>query len=910
MMRGGAAMNAEQGGTTAAGKSVAVFCTAFILACLLIPFTAASAGQGPHRKILILYHEAGWAAPSNRMMFSGMRNFFDAHDGKNITIYAENLDLSLFKGREDEENLAEFFRIKYEHEPIDVLVPVQGPSLQFLLENRDVLFPRVPIVYVAPVPITPDPGNNAALTGITLTPDIKGTIDLMRKIHPGLKRIALVAGAGAIGKDMAELARRTLRGDYPTIRIIDLAGLPMDEILSRAGRLPTSTALLFLPLFQDGAGQRFIPAEALHTISQAANVPVYCVYDSHLGNGCVGGNMVSYGELGKRTAGMVLKVLKGGKPGTIPSEVVGDARAMFDWRAMKRWGISMSALPPGSIVANRELGIWERDKWYIIGSAFFVLAEAMLIAFLLVGIRTRRRTERELRESELRYRTVADFTFDWEYWVSPEGEFRYNSPSCERVTGYTTDEFRLDPGLRRKIIHPEDQGIWEQHLHDEPKMLDLRATHFRILRKDGQVRWIDHSCVPVKDSSGSLLGYRASNRDITERTLAEQALTASRRELEEEIARRKSAQEALAAREADLKRAQEVAVIGSWKLDLSTRSLHWSDGVYEIFGMPRGADLSYETFLEAVHPDDREMVNENWSAALAGELYDIEHRIVVDGAVKWVREKAELDFSPEGVPLAGTGIVQDITRRKLAENEQHKLRQSLAHVSRVSTVGELTTTLAHEINQPLAAILANAQAARHMIDEDEPDLVEVRETLDDIIADDKRAREVVQRIRGIMKKDDARLEKLDLSDVVRDAAGFVEKEALVRNVSIRVEADPSAPLVGADRVQIQQVLINLLMNAMESMADHSPSRVITVRTFTNESGHVVVSVEDSGKGIIPEDRFQLFEPFYTTKQDGLGLGLSISRSIVESHGGKLLAFPNPLGGAVFFFSLPGMKGGA
>jgi PAS domain S-box-containing protein len=719
MVRGGADMNEGQRSMPGAGRVAALFCMVILLACLLLPSRADAAQQDRHKKILILYHEVGWAAPSNLMMFTGMRTFFDEHEGKDISLYSENLDLSLL---------------------------------------------------------------------------------------------------------------------------------------------------------------------------------------------CVGGCMASFEELGRRAARLVLRVLDGEKPGTISPEIWGSSTAEFDWQAMKRWGIPETALPPGSTIRYRDPSLWEHYKWLIMGSALFVLAETMLIVFLLLGIMMRKRIERELRESEVRYRTVADFTYDWEYWIDPEGVFRYNSPSCEQVTGFSPEEFIHDPGLRKRIVIPGDRDLWEKHVHEEPRMLELRSMRFRIRRKDGQIRWIDHTCVPVRGASGAFLGYRASNRDITERVLAEEDLIKSRSDLEDEITLRKTAQEALAASEADLKRAHEVAVIGSWKIDISSSSLSWSDGMYDIFGLPRGTDLNYEDFLESVHPDDRELVNRSWSAALKGVLYDIEHRILVNGTVKWVREKAEVDFSPDGSPLTGTGIVQDITRRKLVENEQHKLLQSLAHVSRISTVGELTTTLAHEINQPLAAILANAQAARHMIDEDEPDLVELREALDDIINDDKRAREVVQRIRGLMKKDDMPFEKADVAGVVQEALKLVEKEALIRNISIRAEHEPEVPQVIADRIQIQQVLINLLINAMESMKDDGSLRSITVRSFVNDTGDALVSVEDTGRGISQEEALQLFEPFYTTKQGGLGLGLSISRSIIEAHGGKLLAFPNPFGGSVFFFSLPAVKG--
>ncbi|HNY63997.1 MAG TPA: ABC transporter substrate binding protein [Deltaproteobacteria bacterium] len=903
-------MSRQRERITRTGRLAAVLCAALTLACALLSPPACADPAVRSREILILYHEAGFAAPSNRALFTGMHAFFAANSGSKVIMYTETLDLSLFQGEGEEQALVDFYQRKYAFEHIDALVPVQGPALDFLLKHRDTLFPGVPIVYTAPVEITPAPEKRADLTGIALAVDIRGTVDLARTIHPGLKRLALAGGTGKTDQAIARLARSTLKEGIQGLEIIDLVGLPMDEILNRVRSLPESTAILYLPVFMDGTGRRFVPTEALKAVSSAANAPVYCVYDSDLGNGCVGGSMASYEALGARAAGLVLQVMGGETPGSIRPEVMGSAVPMFDWRQLKRWKIPEEALPTGSVVQYRELTFWERDKWFIIGIALSTVAQLTLIAFLLLAIRTRKRIEDELRESEFRYRTVSDFTYDWEYWIGPDGNFIYTSSSCERVTGYSSEDFSSDPGLRRRIIVPEDQGLWEEHLREESEMIELRSIQFRIRTKDGQVRWIDHACVPVRDDSGRFLGYRASNRDITERKRAEEYLDLSRRDLEEEIARRRIAQEALASSEADLKRAQEVALIGSWQLDIAGDVLTWSEGVYDIFGLPRGAPLSFETFLDTIHPDDRELVIRSWDRALHGELYDLEHRIIVNGAVKWVREKAEVDFSPEGEPLRGTGIVQDITMRKLAEEEYHKLFQSLVHVSRISTVGELTATLAHEINQPLAAILANAQAARHMVDADEPDLAELRETIDDIISDDKRAREVVQRIRAIMKKEGGVFENMDIAGVVREACKLVEKESLIRDIRLRIEHSPDTPAVTADRIQLQQVLINLIINAMESMTDNGASRSITVRSFRSDSGNAVVSVEDTGKGISQEDAQLLFEPFYTTKQGGLGLGLSISRSIIEAHGGKLLALPNPGGGAVFFFTIPAAKGNA
>ena len=379
-------------------------------------------------------------------------------------------------------------------------------------------------------------------------------------------------------------------------------------------------------------------------------------------------------------------------------------------------------------------------------------------------------------------------------------------------------------------------------------------------------------------------------------------------ELEAEIEKGRIAQEALARSEADLKMVQEVAVVGGWSLDLRTNELTWTNGVYDVFGLPRGTPLDYEKFLSFVHPDDAEYVNKSWNNALKGAQYDIEHRILANGTVKWVREKARVEFSDSGVPLRGSGIVQDITRRKQAEEEQHVLRRQLMHVSRVTTAGELAAALAHEINQPLAAILANAQAARHIIDNEEPDMDELHAILDDIISDDSRAREVIKLIRSLLRKESAKPDRMDVNRVVADALKLVERESRFRGITVRTGLAEGLPPVMGDPVQVGQVVINLLLNALDVLGEVSePPRDVTVESRMNGETEIVVSVRDTGKGIGEKDIRSVFDPFYTTKENGLGLGLSISRSIIEAHGGRLSAAENPGRGATFSFSLPVMR---
>ncbi|HPX17461.1 MAG TPA: ATP-binding protein [Deltaproteobacteria bacterium] len=377
--------------------------------------------------------------------------------------------------------------------------------------------------------------------------------------------------------------------------------------------------------------------------------------------------------------------------------------------------------------------------------------------------------------------------------------------------------------------------------------------------------------------------------------------------LEAEVEKGRISQEALARSEADLKMVQEVAVVGGWSLDLRTNKLTWTDGVYEVFGLPRGTPLDYEKFLSLVYPDDVEYVNRSWNDALKGARYDIEHRILVDGAVKWVREKARVEFSDSGTPLRGLGIVQDITGRKQAEQEQYILRRQLTHVSRLTTAGELTAALAHEISQPLAAILANAQAARHILNDEKPDMDELHAILDDIISDDTRAREVIKRIRSLLRKESAKSGRMDINRVIEDALKLVERESRFRRITVRSALAQGLPPVTADPIQIGQVVVNLVLNAMDAIdEDSEPPRDVTVESRMNGETEIVVSVRDTGKGIGEEALRSVFDPFYTTKEDGLGLGLAISRSIIESHGGRLSAADNPGRGATFSFSLPVM----
>lgn len=494
----------------------------------------------------------------------------------------------------------------------------------------------------------------------------------------------------------------------------------------------------------------------------------------------------------------------------------------------------------------------------------------------------------QLLEAEKRYRTVADFTFDWEYWESPDGKLIYVSPSCERITGYSTREFMEKSGLIHDIILPEDGHLWHDHRDLVDQKFASRRISFRIKKKDGTIRWIEHACLPVYDEEGSYTGIRASNRDIT---------------------KRKHAEDDLQKKETLLMEAQAIANMGSWEWNIKTNELMWSDLIYDIFGISsRDFEATYDAFLNRVHPDDRDIVKQSVNSAISdpSKDYNILHRIIkTDGSERIVRERGKVKFDDTGKATFMIGTVQDVTEIKTMEAERQKLRNELSYMDRVMGMGVLTAGLAHEINQPLTAILSNAQASKRFLDNDRPDLNEVNEAIQDIISDTKRAGKIVHGIRSMLGRDELRKEKIELNDAVREILTLTRNEALKYNIVLEENLQSGLPFVNVNRIQIQQICLNLVKNALEAMkVEIQPNAKILIFSWYQKGEGVLLSVSDSGPGIKPDRLTEIFKGFHTTKKAGLGVGLAVCRSIAENHGGRIWAENRPEGGATFYLLLP------
>ena len=360
-----------------------------------------------------------------------------------------------------------------------------------------------------------------------------------------------------------------------------------------------------------------------------------------------------------------------------------------------------------------------------------------------------------------------------------------------------------------------------------------------------------------------------------------------------------------ASKEAYLAEAQRLSHTGSF--GWSTRGgFIWSEETFRIFGLDPATRPTVETVIQRTHPDDVERVKQFIDrASRDGMNRDFEHRLLMpDGCVKHLRVVAHAGRDKAG-ELAFVGAVMDITSAKRAEQAVHEAQAELAHVTRLTTLGELTASIAHEVNQPLAGIVTNGAACLRWLGHDTPALDEARSSVEDMISDARRASEVIQRIRALSKKAVPEKAPVDINLVIHDVVRLVQRETLGHGASLQLELAPALPFVLGDRVQLQQVIINLVINAIQAMASLTDRpRKVLIRSQQHEPGHVLIAVADSGIGIEPTHLSQLFTAFFTTKPSGMGMGLSICRSIIEAHGGQVVAANNPGRGATFQITLP------
>jgi PAS domain S-box-containing protein len=405
-------------------------------------------------------------------------------------------------------------------------------------------------------------------------------------------------------------------------------------------------------------------------------------------------------------------------------------------------------------------------------------------------------------------------------------------------------------------------------------------------RRDGQQVVVASRLSLQKSENGRSLAKLETNNDITERRRAEDALRRSQAEY--------------------LAEAQRLSLTGSFGWNVISGEVFWSDQSFRIFEYDPAIPPTIKGVLKRTHPDDVALVQRVVKQSIdARQDFDFKNRLLMpDGSIKHLHVVAHA-VKEDASKLQYYGAIKDITATRLAEEQLHESQVELAHVARVTALGELSASIAHEVSQPLAAIVTNGDACLRWLDHATPQPEEMQACVQRMIADGRRASEIVRRIRALTKRDTPEKTCLDLNDVVNDVALLVQHEIFTHRVSMRLELAPALPPLLAGRVELQQVILILVLNGIQAMDGISDGpRELLIRTRQDEVGDLVLTAQDSGTGIKPERFGQLFDPFFTTKPDGMGMGLSICRSIIEAHGGRVCAFNHIRRGAVVQFSVP------
>ena len=441
------------------------------------------------------------------------------------------------------------------------------------------------------------------------------------------------------------------------------------------------------------------------------------------------------------------------------------------------------------------------------------------------------------------------------------------------------------------VLHPDDRPRLVAQFRSilaAGRPADLEG---RLRRFDGEFRRFSFRIAPVTDGAGRLIKWCGINIDIEDLR---------------DITERKRAEDELRRHEAQLAHGQALSQTGSFSWKLDTDEITFSKELYRIFDFDQGTAVTLQRIAGRVDPDDRAFLAAKiHGARQADQANDYEIRLKMPhGRVKHVQTVSRTMRDPEG-RLEVIGAVRDVTERKQSEEALSKVRTELAHVTRVASLGALTASIAHEVNQPLSGILTNASTCLRMLAADPPNVDGARSTAQRTIRDGNRASAVIERLRALFARRQPDADWFDLNDAAREVLALSASELQSRRVVLKTEFANNLPAVRGDRVQLQQVTLNLVLNAADAMTDVvDRSRDLLVGTGADRDGGVRLWVRDAGVGFDPHDAERLFDAFYTTKTDGMGIGLSISRSVIESHNGRLWATPNDGPGTTFSFWLP------
>jgi PAS domain S-box-containing protein len=812
------------------------------LVVFLFPQVSPVKAAAAPKRILVLY----WYNkdfPSNPAFDRSFQAALKSAPAGSIEYYSEYLESDRFPEENQSEVLRDYLRQKYASRPIDVVVAVSDVPLEFLLKYRDSLFPRTPIVFVAIKPPATNEPSGPGLTGIVLGGGYRKTLDLALRLHPGTKQVFIISGTLNHDKTYETLCREEFQGLDSGISINYFTDLSLDELIFKTKRLPERSLVLYIWQQSQNKGQLLESSDILAAIAPSTTAPIYGVVDWQVGRGVVGGYLRTLETEGTRAGEIALRIANGARPQDIPIESAPKV-PIFDWRVLHRWRVGENALPPGSVVLNRQLTVWEAYQAYIVAGITLILLETLLIVALLWQRKRRRAAETELviSSERLRLAVEAGKSVGWE-WDAKTGINRWFG-DLQAMFGIESGTHSGQAGDFQRAVYPEDRDLVQQAIKDAERHQKPYTAEFRVVRTDGMVRWVTARGKFYYTNTGDPARMLGMAVDITERRKAEDAV----RESEERF-----------------RLIANVAPVMIWMSGLDKLCDYVNLPWIEFTGRTLEAELG-NGWSEGVHPDDLKECLDTYTEAFdrRGPLR-MQYRLRRhDGKYCWLLDIGVPRFAPDGSFVGYIGCCVDITERKAAE-------EAMASVSRrLIEAQELERTwIARELHDDINQQIALLSVELVQWDKQSPESASALHT---------QIRHATERLSDIGKNIQAlshRLHssKLEYLGIVKAANSFCREISEKHKVHVEFSSSDIPPTIPKE---IALCLFRVLQEALQNAVKHSGARQFHVE-LRGTSGEIRLTVSDHGVG---------FD--WHVALDRQGLGLISMRERLQLVNGELL----------------------
>ena len=777
--------------------------------------------------------------------------------------------------------LVALLRAKYASRPPDLVIPIGVAALRFAVAERDRAFPGAALFFGHVQQRDVDRLTLPARTAGLIT-DWRFDEQLETALHlfPETQRAVLILGSGPLEREYEPEFRREFARLSSRVHEEWWVGVPMADLEKRVASLPPKTVIVFLTMYADDAGGTFLPVLVAERLARRANAPIFSPIGNQLGRGIIGDGTVDYTDLGTQLGTGAVRILRGAAPEAVGVHQLAVGAPRFDVRQLDRWNVPRERLPAGSQVLFEPVPIWQQHRTLTAVALAVIFAQGLLLAALIAQRVARRRAEQGELESQQLHKAVVDALEERIATIAYDGTIVAANRAWTDFARMQGRGAALGVGnnyltlIRRAVEHGREDA--RRTMESLAAVLSGRESARRLAYfspVEGESWRYDMKIVSLQNAEK---GAIVTIQDVTDRWRAEERVRVT----------------------------VESLPVATILLDSDGDIELVNEEAERLFGYHRG-----ELLGRSILPIIPALVRDVTRWVDGGEFSQTP--FIERGSAARRKDGSEVPVQVHlrtvtlGTRRVALASIVDLTERRRLDSEMQKMREEAIHFARVAVVGEMSAAIAHELNQPLTGILTNCQAAQISFDRGNLTREDIGEMFGDIAADARRAGEVIQRLRVMLRKAPIEAKPVDINEMARQVMRLVSHDLALRGTALDLELAEGLPALTGDRVHLQQVILNLVLNGADAMSSNPlEARRVLLRTARGLNHTVELEVRDAGTGISPEAMQHMFEPFYTTKASGMGMGLSIVRSIVEYHGGRITCANAASGGAVFTVILP------